>query len=93
MKTVFSCTLRLLQPFLFLFLSAGYAWAYNTQNYLNEYYQDFNPGLWLTSCSIFGGSFGVFVGGWISDQLVQKFGLHSRLWLLSVSTVSNLPLS
>ena len=66
----------------------GYAWSYNTQNYLNEYYPDYNPGLWLTACSIFGGSFGVFAGGWLSDRLVQKFGLHSRLWLLSVTTVS-----
>ena len=54
---------------------------------MNEYYPDYNPGLWITACSIFGGSFGVFAGGWLSDRLVKKFGLHSRLWLLSVSTV------
>ena len=54
---------------------------------MNEYYPDYNPGLWITACSIFGGSFGVFAGGWLSDRLVNKFGLHSRLWLLSVSTV------
>ena len=86
----------LIQPtIIILFLAtsirhtAGYAWSYNTQNYLNEYYMDYNPGIWLTMCSIFGGSFGVFAGGWISDRLVTKFGLHSRLWLLSVSTVTN----
>ena len=85
----------LIQPtMIILFLAtsirhtAGYAWSYNTQNYLNEYYMDYNPGIWLTVCSIFGGSFGVFAGGWISDRLVTKFGLHSRLWLLSVSTVT-----
>ena len=66
-------------------------WPKEVQNlardYLNEFYPDYNPGLWLTACSIFGGSFGVFVGGWVSDQLVKTFGLHSRLWLLSVTTV------
>ena len=72
--------------------SGGYAWSYNTQNYLNEYYKDYNPGLWLAVCSIFGGSFGVFVGGWLSDQLVKKWGLHSRLWLLSFTTVIFRPL-
>ena len=56
---------------------------------MNEYYPDYNPGLWITACSIFGGSFGVFSGGWLSDRLVKKFGLHSRLWLLSVSTVKS----
>jgi len=71
--------------------TAGYAWAYNTQNYLNTYYQNYNPGLWLTVCSIFGGSFGVFVGGWLSDQLVKKWGLHSRLWLLSATTIMAAP--
>ena len=49
---------------------------------------NYNPGLWLALCSIFGGTFGVFAGGWLSDQLVKKWGLHSRLWLLSVTTVS-----
>ena len=48
---------------------------------------NYNPGLWLALCSIFGGTFGVFAGGWLSDQLVKKWGLHSRLWLLSVTTV------
>ena len=48
---------------------------------------NYNPGLWLALCSIFGGTFGVFTGGWLSDQLVKKWGLHSRLWLLSVTTV------
>jgi len=71
--------------------TAGYAWAYNTQNYLNEYYMNYNPGLWLALCSIFGGTFGVFAGGWLSDQLVKKWGLHSRLWLLSVTTIMAAP--
>jgi hypothetical protein len=55
---------------------------------MKEYYPDYNIGLWLTMCSIFGGSFGVVFGGILSDFVVRKLGLHSRLWILSVSTVS-----
>lgn len=67
--------------------AAGLTWALNTQLYLEEYYPDYNPGLWLTMCSIFGGSFGVFFGGYLSDMLVKKLGLHSRLWVLAGTTV------
>ena len=75
----------LIQPeMLLLFLAAtirqagGLTWALNPQQYLNEYYPDYNPGLWLTMCSIFGGSFGVFAGGFLSDLAVKRMGLHSR---------------
>ena len=52
--------------------------GFNPQHFLNEYYPDYNPGLWLTMCSIFGGSFGVFAGGFLSDLAVKRMGLHSR---------------
>jgi len=42
----------------------GYSLSYNTQLFIEEYYPDVNPGLWLAMCSIVGGSFGVFFGGW-----------------------------
>jgi len=67
--------------------TAGYCWAYNTKNFFNTYYPCFDIGLWTFSASVFGGSFGVFAGGFFSDRLVKYFGLHSRLWLLSVCTI------
>ena len=67
----------------------GYSWSYNTQLFFEEYYPDVNPGLWLALCSIIGGSFGVFVGGMLSDFAVKRLGLHSRLWILSICTVWN----
>ena len=67
--------------------SAGYSWSYNTQLYMDEYYPEVNPGVWLAMCSIIGGSFGVFFGGWFSDLAVRRLGLYSRLWILSVCLV------
>ena len=75
------------------FVAGGLTWALNTQLYLDEYYPDYNPGLWLTMCSIVGGSVGVFFGGYLSDLAVRKMGLYSRLWILSVSSVLATPLS
>ncbi len=87
---LYSC----IQPaMLLLFLAAavrhtgGYSLSYNTQLYIEEYYPDVNPGLWLAMDSIIGGSFGVFFGGWFSDIAVKRFGLYSRLWILAVFLV------
>jgi len=63
---------------------AGLSWAQNNVNYFKEYYGDKKIGYyWLTVCSIFGGSVGVVSGGFITDILQKKFGLHSRLWVQS----------
>ena len=35
----------------------GLTWAFNTQLYLEEYYPDFNPGIWVAMDSIVGGRF------------------------------------
>ena len=78
---------------LLLFLAAavrhtsGYSWANNNVNYFNEYHEGKEIGYWFTVCSIVGGSVGVFGGGFLSDLLVRKMGLHSRLWLLGAFTV------
>lgn len=48
-------------------------------------------GLWLFFDSLIGGSFGVFFGGFLSDKLVNKLGLHSRLWVLSAFTMLSVP--
>eukprot|EP00091_Calanus_sinicus_P014436 TRINITY_DN3197_c0_g1_i1.p1 TRINITY_DN3197_c0_g1~~TRINITY_DN3197_c0_g1_i1.p1 ORF type:complete len:463 (-),score=120.15 TRINITY_DN3197_c0_g1_i1:123-1511(-) len=63
---------------------AGLSWANNNVNYFEEYYPDKDVDYyWLTVCSIVGGSFGVVSGGFITDILQKKFGLHSRLWVQS----------
>ncbi len=33
----------------------GLTWAFNTQLYIEEYYPDFNPGIWVAVDSIVGG--------------------------------------
>merc|ERR1712241_920729 len=73
--------------------TGGYCWAYNTRLYFGKYYPDFEDQLswWLFADSVIGGSFGVFVGGFLSDRLVKKLGLHSRLWVLSVFTLISVP--
>ena len=36
---------------------------------------------------------GVFAGGYISDLVVTRLGVHSRLWLLGVCTLLATPFS
>jgi len=67
--------------------TAGYCWAYNTRNFFQFYYPDFDIGTWTFCASVFGGSFGVFAGGFFSDRLVKYLGLPSRLWLLFICTL------
>ena len=73
--------------------TAGYCWAYNTRNFFQFYYPKFDIGLWTFCASVFGGSFGVFAGGFFSDRLVSHLGIHSRLWLLFVCTLLAAPLA
>ncbi|XP_064086730.1 protein spinster-like isoform X2 [Macrobrachium nipponense] len=71
--------------------TAGFSWAYNTQLYFSTYYPDFNLGLWVTGCSIIGGSLGVAVGGFVSDRLVKRIGLRARLYVLAGSQLLATP--
>jgi len=73
--------------------TAGYCWAYNTRLFFQFYYPEFDIGLWTFCASVFGGSFGVFAGGFFSDRLVKFLGLPSRLWLLSCCTLLAAPLA
>ena len=41
----------------FLKISGGLTWAFNTQLYIEEYYPDFNPGIWVAVDSIVGGRY------------------------------------
>jgi len=73
--------------------TAGFSWAYNTRLFFQNYYPNFNLGYWILLASCIGGSFGVFAGGFFSDRLVARLGLHSRLWLLSGCTLLASPLA
>merc|ERR1711874_375350 len=71
--------------------TAGYTWAHNNVSYFSQYHQGREIGYWFMICAIAGGSVGVFVGGYISDLVVTRLGLYSRLWLLGVCTVVATP--
>jgi len=73
--------------------TGGYCWAYNTRLYFGKYYPDFDDqlGWWIFADSLVGGSFGVFFGGFLSDRIVKRLGLHSRLWVLSAFTALSVP--
>ena len=66
---------------------------FNAQLFFNEHYPDFNPGLWLTLCTILGGTLGLLFGGYLSDMAVRSLGLHSRLWILALTSFVAAPLS
>ena len=76
----------------FLFL-AGYAWAHNNVSYFQHYHEGKEIGYWFILTAILGGCVGVFAGGYISDLVVTRLGVHSRLWLLGVCTVLATPFS
>jgi len=71
--------------------TAGYSWAHNNVSYFHQYHEGAEIGYWFTLCAILGGSVGVFVGGYVSDLVVTRLGLHSRLWLLSGCTIFATP--
>lgn len=73
--------------------TAGYAWAQNNVSYFGQYHEGKEIGYWFTICAIAGGSVGVVGGGWLSDLVVSRLGLHSRLWLLALATLLATPFS
>nr|XP_002127145.1 uncharacterized protein LOC100183908 [Ciona intestinalis] len=73
--------------------TASFCWAYNTQLYFNHYFPNTNVGIWMTLCSIVGGSIGIASGGLISDLVVSRYGISTRLWVLVVSQGIAAPLA
>jgi len=92
-STFCSPTMIILLVAAFFRHTAGYCWAYNTRNFFQHYYPHFDIGTWTFCASVFGGSFGVFAGGFFSDRLVKHLGLPSRLWLLFICTLLASPLA
>ena len=73
--------------------SAGYAWAHNNVSYFQHYHEGKEIGYWFILTAILGGCVGVFAGGYISDLVVTRLGVHSRLWLLGACTLLATPFS
>merc|ERR1719228_566272 len=71
--------------------TGGYSWAHNNVSYFSHYHMGKEIGYWFMICAIVGGTVGVFIGGYISDLVVTRLGLHSRLWLLGTCTVVATP--
>ena len=67
-RSFLSPTMLILLVAAFFRHTSGYCWAYNTRLFFQHYYPDFDIGLWTFCASVFGGSFGVFAGGFFSDR-------------------------
>ena len=72
--------------------TAGYAWAHNNVSYFQHYHEGKEIGYWFILTPTLG-CVGVFAGGYISDLVVTRWGVHSRLWLLGLFTLLATPFS
>lgn len=59
--------------------------------YYNIYFPDIDLGWWLFAVTIGIGSIGVVVGGIVSDKIVKKRGIKSRIAVLAVSQLIATP--
>lgn len=69
----------------------GMTFAYNADLYYNTYFPEVDLGWWLFAVTIGIGSIGVVVGGIISDKLVKKMGVRSRVLVLALSQLISTP--
>lgn len=88
----------LLQPRVLLLVFAasirhcgGMTFAYNADLYYNSYFPDVDLGWWLFIVTIGIGSIGVVVGGIVSDKIVAKMGIKSRVAVLAISQLIATP--
>lgn len=72
--------------------ASGYVFAYNTQLYFTQIGQTPEQiGKYLSWIPLVGGSFSVLLGGFISDRLVRRLGLYSRILVIGVSLLIAAP--
>lgn len=71
--------------------SGGMTFAYNADLYYNIYFPDVDLGWWLFAVTIGIGSIGVVVGGIVSDKVVAKMGIRSRVACLAISQLLATP--
>ena len=69
----------------------GMTFAYNADLYYNSYFPNVDLGWWLFAVTIGIGSIGVVVGGIVSDKLVKKMGVRSRVLVLALSQLISTP--
>lgn len=69
----------------------GMTFAYNADLYYNIYFPDVDLGWWLFIVTIGIGSIGVVVGGIVSDKIVAKMGIRSRVAVLAISQLIATP--
>lgn len=69
----------------------GMTFAYNADLYYNIYFPDVDLGWWLFVVTIGIGSIGVVVGGIVSDKIVAKMGIRSRVAVLAISQLIATP--
>ena len=69
----------------------GMTFAYNADLYYNIYFPDVDLGWWLFIVTIGIGSIGVVVGGVVSDKIVAKMGIRSRVAVLAISQLIATP--
>lgn len=69
----------------------GMTFAYNADLYYNIYFPDVDLGWWLFAVTIGIGSIGVVVGGVVSDKIVAKMGIKSRVAVLAISQLVSTP--
>lgn len=66
--------------------AAGYVISYNTQQYFNDLGQTKSQiGEYMSWIPIVGGTFSVTIGGLLSDLIVKKLGLYSRVLVIMIS--------
>lgn len=71
----------------------GLTFAYNADLYFNVYFPEEDLGWWLFSVVIIFGGLGVIVGGVVSDKIVAKMGIQSRVAILAISQLIATPFS
>lgn len=69
----------------------GMTFAYNADLYYNTYFPHVDLGWWLFAVTIGIGSIGVVVGGIVSDKIVAKMGIKSRVAVLAISQLIAAP--
>lgn len=69
----------------------GMTFAYNSDLYYNNYFPNYDLGWWLFAVTIGIGSIGVVVGGIVSDKIVKKMGVRSRVLVLAISQLISTP--
>jgi predicted MFS family arabinose efflux permease len=69
----------------------GMTFAYNADLYYNTYFPEVDLGWWLFAVTIGIGSIGVVIGGIVSDKIVKKMGVRSRVLVLGLSQLISTP--